>query len=257
MGNGMPAQRPASDETWRIFRIMAEFVEAFETLAVLRQAVSVFGSSRTQPSEPIYQQAEQLGRLLVQREFDVVTGGGPGIMEAVNKGAFEAKGTSVGLNITLPSEQEANRYQNVSLEFHYFFCRKVMFSKYALGTACFPGGFGTLDEFFETMTLIQTGKTPRIPVVLIGTAFWSPLIDWMRQVMLGKYAAIGADDLELFRLTDDVEEAADFLRSHVDEALLASRHPSTRDEMQRPAAERISAEGTRYGIRPTVRFPAP
>jgi uncharacterized protein (TIGR00730 family) len=257
MSHVPPMYREPHDETWRIFRIMAEFVEAFETLSSLKQAVSIFGSARTKPHEPPYQQAEQMGRLLVQRGFDIITGGGPGIMEAANKGAFEAGGTSVGLNISLPHEQYANHYQNVSMVFHYFFCRKVMFVKYALGMVCFPGGFGTLDEFFETMTLIQTEKVPRYPVVLIGRAFWTPLADWLRTTLLKPYATINADDLDLFKITDDLAEAAEFLRRRVDENLDAMRHPSSREEAGRPREQHITAEGTRYGVRPVVRRPTP
>lgn len=244
-----PVYRPPSDDTWRVFRIMAEFVEAFETLSALRQAITVFGSARTPRSDPHYRQAEELGRLLVERGFDVITGGGPGIMEAVNKGAFEAGGTSVGLNISLPHEQEANAYQNISMEFHYFFCRKMMFIKYALGMACFPGGFGTLDEFFETMTLIQTEKAPRYPVVLLGREFWTPMLDWMRDTLLTRFHTISPDDLALFTIVDDVVEAADYLRRHVDENIEMLRHPTTEEEADRPVEQRITVEGTRYGVR--------
>src|SRR6185312_13327967 len=148
--------RDQAAESWRVFRIMSEFVEGFEVLDRLSKAVSIFGSARTHPDDPMYEAAETTARLLVRSKFAVITGGGPGIMEAGNKGAFEAGGTSVGLNISLPHEQESNRYQTISLDFHYFYARKVMFVKYAAAFICFPGGYGTLDEFFETLTLIQT-----------------------------------------------------------------------------------------------------
>ncbi|MCK6457775.1 MAG: TIGR00730 family Rossman fold protein [Phycisphaerae bacterium] len=240
--------RNPADETWRIFRIMAEFVEGFELLSTIGQAVSVFGSARTLPGAPLYQKAEALGRKLVERNFGVITGGGPGIMEAANKGAFEAGGTSVGLNITLPLEQEANRFQTHRLEFRYFFCRKVMFVKYALGLVCFPGGFGTMDEFFESMTLIQTGKIAEYPVVLMDRAYWTPLKEFMRETMLERYETISPEDLTRFLITDDVEEAADFLREFVDRELDKLRHPSLEEEARLPQSQRITGEGTRYGV---------
>ena len=180
MSNTPPAPMSAAEETWRIFRIMSEFVEGFEVMSRVPPSVSIFGSARATTSDPYYPQAEKLSRILVDRGFGVITGGGPGIMEAANKGAAEAGGSSVGLNIYLPGEQQSNPYQNVSLDFRYFFCRKVMFVKYAIAFVCFPGGFGTMDEFFESMTLIQTEKTERFPVVLICSKFWTPLVDWIR-----------------------------------------------------------------------------
>ena len=237
-----PYYREPHEETWRIFRIMAEFVEGFETLSRLRQGVSVFGSARINPDHPIYRQAQEFGRLLVESGFDVITGGGPGIMEAVNKGAFEAGGTSVGLNISLPHEQEANAYQNVSMVFNYFFCRKVMFVKYAFGLVCFPGGFGTLEEFLETMTLIQTEKVPRYPVVLIGRDFWQPLVDWMRNTQCDRYGTISPEDLDLFMITDDTREAVAHLRRRVDETIASLRHPTVEEDAAKPPGERITAE---------------
>jgi hypothetical protein len=246
--------RSPGEESWRVFRIMGEFVEAYEHLSGLKQAVSVFGSARTKPDHPMYAAAERMGRLLVEKGFDVITGGGPGIMEAANKGAFEAGGTSAGLNISLPHEQVANPYQNVSMEFHYFFCRKIMFVKYASAMVCFPGGFGTLDEFFESMTLIQTGKSPGMPVVLIGTDYWGPLLDWMRKSLLDNYHNISPGDLDLFRLTDDVDAAADCIRAEVNR--LGSMHEQSAEEAAAcPSRERITAEGTRYGVRPKVPLP--
>ena len=242
--------RDPSQETWRLFRIMAEFVDGFEAMSQIGQAVSVFGSARAKPTDNHYRAAEVFGKKLVEKGFGVVTGGGPGVMEAANKGAFTAGGTSVGLNITLPHEQESNAYQNVSLDFHYFFARKVMFVKYSVGLVCFPGGFGTMDEFFETMTLIQTGKTPRMPVVLFDTKFWSPLLGFLRSTLLEEYKTISPADLDLFLMTDDVDQAVGHLRETVDRLLPELRQPSTAEEMTMPQEQRLTGEGTRYG-RPT------
>ena len=231
---------------------MAEFVDGFETMSRIGQAVSVFGSARSTSDTPHYKNAEKIGAKLVEKGFAVITGGGPGIMEAANKGAFEADGVSVGLNITLPHEQEGNAYQNVSLDFHYFFVRKVMFVKYCLGLICFPGGFGTMDEFFETMTLVQTGKSPRYPVVLFDSQFWSPLLDFMKQTLLQEYQTISPDDLELFVVTDDVDQAVDLMRMCVNKTLTELRHPTSEEEMSLPPETHITGEGTRYG-RPAKR----
>jgi len=207
---------PASEETWRVFRIMSEFVDGFEMLGNLGPAVSVFGSARNVEGNRHYQLAEQLGAKLAERDFAVITGGGPGIMEAANKGAYEAGGVSVGLNISLPEEQMANDYQTLSLEFRYFFCRKVMFIKYASALVCFPGGFGTFDEFFEQMTLIQTEKIGRYPVVLVGTSFWKSLTDWMRKHQLENDTGyLSTTDFDLFTITDDMDWAADYLANEV------------------------------------------
>lgn len=248
--------RDPSQETWRVFRIMSEFVEGFDTLSGLDEAVSVFGSARTPRDSPSYAAAERLGRALVERGFAVITGGGPGIMEAANKGAHEAGGVSVGLNISLPHEQEANPYQTISLEFQHFFPRKVMFLKYCVGLVCFPGGFGTMDELFESLTLVQTGKAPAFPIILYDSKFWSPLTRYVEEVMLREYRTISAEDMEWFTVCDDVETAADHLRRRVDALLPRLRHPSAREEAERPMAERISGEGTVYG-RPTVRGARP
>jgi len=202
---------PLMEETWRVFRIMAEFVEGFEVMSKVGPAVSIFGSSRSTPESPQYRKAEELAGKFVQQGLAVITGGGPGIMEAANKGAFEAEGTSVGLNIYLPMEQEANEYQNVDIDFRYFFCRKVMFVKYALAFVCFPGGFGTMDEFFESMTLIQTEKIEHMPVVLIGTEFWTPLRSWMESTMSNQGEFIDKTDLNLFHITDDLDEAVNIV----------------------------------------------
>jgi len=201
-------ERPGpAAETWRVFRIMSEFVEGFDAMSRVPPAVSVFGSARVHSDHKYYGMAERLGKELVRAGFAVITGGGPGAMEAANKGAFEAGGTSIGLNIYLPHEQLANRYQNVSLEFRYFFCRKVMFVKYAEAFVCFPGGFGTMDEFFEAMTLIQTAKTDPFPVILIGSEFWSPLVDWMRDHQLNENQYISPEDIDLFHVTDNIDDA--------------------------------------------------
>src|SRR5688572_113857 len=200
-------------ESWRIFRIMAEFVEGFEVMAPVGRAVSVYGSARTKPHDPMYKAAEETARRLVKAKFAVITGGGPGIMEAANKGAFEAGGTSVGLNITLPQEQEGNKYQNVSLDFHYFYARKVMFTKYADAFIYFPGGYGTLDEFFEIVTLIQTLKTEAFPIILYGTPYWSGLVAWMKQQLNPHF--IDREDIDIFKLVDSPQEAVKLVRSGV------------------------------------------
>lgn len=242
------AGQPGAQDVWRIFRIMSEFVEGFETMARVPAAVSVFGSARTKPSDPYYQQAVQMGRALVKRGFAVITGGGPGIMEAANKGAREAGGASVGLNITLPMEQKANPYQTISLNHHYFFVRKVMFLKYSHAFVCFPGGFGTMDELFESLTLIQTRKTDPFPVVLIGTEFWTGLVEWMREMLLERHATISGPDLNLFRMTDDVEEAADYLRKCEE----GRTWQKSQGFAQIAQGQQMTAEGTRYGVQPKV-----
>jgi uncharacterized protein (TIGR00730 family) len=229
--------RVAVEETWRVFRIMSEFVEGFEMLGALGAAVSVFGSARTPSGDKYYKLAEQLGAELARRRITVITGGGPGIMEAANKGAYEAGGQSVGLNIYLPQEQVANSYQTISLDFRYFFCRKVMFVKYAKAMVCFPGGFGTMDEFFESMTLIQTEKTEPFPVTLVGTSFWNPLVDWMRanQLETGQY--ISPDDLDLFTISDDVVQVADNIAKHLEAAAQTPPPAEITEHWSRPLAD--------------------
>ncbi|QXT63554.1 TIGR00730 family Rossman fold protein [Tessaracoccus palaemonis] len=193
-------------DPWRVLRIQSEFVEGFDALSHLEPAVSVFGSARTPVDSPMYEAAERIGGLLAQRGFAVITGGGPGVMQAANKGAHGADGCSVGLGIELPHEQGMNDYVNLGVNFRYFFARKTMFLKYSQGFITMPGGFGTLDELFEALTLIQTGKVGHFPVVLFGSAYWSPLLTWVRDTVLeGGYVA--AADLELVTLTDDIEEA--------------------------------------------------
>jgi uncharacterized protein (TIGR00730 family) len=203
-------ETPQADFTrsdpWRVFRIMGEFVEGFDTLASVGRAVAVFGSARVPPDNPQYLEAERTARLLAEAGFGVVTGGGPGIMEAANKGAKEAGGLSIGCNIELPFEQGTNRYVEVSINFRYFFVRKTMFVKYSQAFIIFPGGFGTLDELFEALTLIQTGKIRNFPVILFGTDYWSGMLDWLRRTMLAE-GKISAEDLELLVVTDSPEEA--------------------------------------------------
>jgi uncharacterized protein (TIGR00730 family) len=189
-------------ESWRIFQIMAEFVEGFEKLCLIRPSISVFGSARTSPDDPWYVCAEETARLLSDAGFSVVSGGGPGIMEAANKGAMAGKSPSIGVNIELPHEQTANEYQDISLNFRHFFARKVMFVKYASAYVVFPGGFGTLDELAEILTLIQTGKTRRIPIILVGAAFWSGLLEWFRATMVAQ-GTISEADLELMVVCDE------------------------------------------------------
>src|SRR5215471_2545581 len=217
-------------DPWRVLRILSEFVEGFDALNEVGPAVTVFGSARAKPNNPYYIQGRQLGEALAKRGFAVITGGGPGIMEAVNRGYHEAGGLSVGCNIELPHEQSLNKYVDLGVEFRYFFVRKNMFVKYARGFVIFPGGFGTLDELFESLTLAQTGKIEHFPIVLFGTPYWEGLLSWLRDHVLSA-GAIAADDLKLMTLTDDPEEAAEMatrpLPLHVEEP---------REEAGRPKA---------------------
>jgi uncharacterized protein (TIGR00730 family) len=195
-------------ESWKIFQIMAEFVEGFERLARIKPSVSVFGSARTRPDSDYYRRAERIARALSDSGFSVVSGGGPGIMEAANKGAYDGKSPSVGLNIQLPKEQVSNDYQNISLRFRHFFSRKVMFVKYASAYVVLPGGFGTLDELAEILTLVQTERTRRIPIILVGSAYWSGLIEWFKGTLV-REGAIDEADLELFQMMDEPEEVVE------------------------------------------------
>ena len=195
----------SSRESWRMFRIMSEFVMGFDVLAQMRPAVTIFGSARTVESAPTYQLARDLGRLLGANGFSVVTGGGPGVMEAANRGALESGAHSVGLNIRLPEEQEANPYTTLSLDFRYFFVRKVMLVKYATAFVLFPGGFGTLDELFETLTLIQTGKVEQFPMILVGSEYWNGLTGWIDDSLVAD-GFIHADDREICRIVDTPEQ---------------------------------------------------
>jgi hypothetical protein len=193
-------------DPWRVLRIQSEFVEGFGALAELGPAISVFGSARTKPGTDGYETAETLGRLLVEAGFAVITGGGPGVMEAANKGAADAGGTSVGLGIELPHEQGVNQYVNLGMNFRYFFARKTMFVKYARGFIVLPGGFGTFDELFESLTLVQTRTVTRFPVVLLGHHYWDGLVDWLRDTVVAE-GTVSEGDLDLFTVTDDVAEA--------------------------------------------------
>src|SRR5690348_6674317 len=198
------------EDPWRIFRIMAEFVDSFEIMSQVGPGVTIFGSARTTPKDPYYKATMKLARELARHNLAVITGGGPGIMEAANKGAREIKGKSVGLNIELPHEQEGNKYANIPIHFHYFFSRKVCFVKYSLAFVFMPGGFGTLDEFFEVLTLVQTQRIPEFPLILFGSKHWKGLIDWMRKELdPNNYIASG--DLSLFKVTDDPQEAVNII----------------------------------------------
>jgi len=201
-------------DSWRLFRIMSEFVDGFDTLSALPPAVSIFGSARTKPEDPYYKQAVEISSRLSKAGYGVITGGGPGIMEAANRGASEAGGISIGLNITLPYEQEPNNFTNLPLNFKYFFVRKVMFIKYAMAFICMPGGFGTLDELFESLTLMQTHRIKAFPVVLVGSEFWGGLLTWIKERLLAA-GNIEEDDLRFFCIMDEVEDIVDLIRRTV------------------------------------------
>ena len=254
----MPVTKSEIPDSWRVFRIMAEFVEGFEIMSKVGHAVTIFGSARTPPHDHYYKAAEKTARLLSESDYGVITGGGPGIMEAANKGAFEAGGASVGLNITLPQEQEANRYQTISLDFHYFYARKVMFVKYASAFICFPGGYGTLDEFFELVTLIQTLKIEPFPVILFGSEYWGGLVEWLRNTLHPTF--IDEEDTDIFRIVDTPEEAVRLVRQGVKkhwwrplDAELSKAAGNgthrTKNPLQGPKSA-DTGEGTRYGKRP-------
>lgn len=197
-------------DPWRVLRIQGEFVAGFDALHEMPKAVTVFGSARTKPEHPYYLQGVELGEKLVAAEYAVVTGGGPGLMEAPNKGAYQAGGLSVGLGIELPHEQSLNPYVDLGLNFRYFFARKTMFLKYSQAFVCLPGGFGTLDELFEVLCMVQTGKVTNFPIVLIGTEFWGGLVDWIRNRLVEE-GMIATDDIDRVLLTDDVDEAVKFI----------------------------------------------
>ena len=201
-------------DSWRMFHILAEFVEGFEALAECHPSVTIFGSSRAQPEDEVYQKAERIGTLLAENGFGVITGGGPGVMEAANKGAALAGGKSIGLNIQIPLEQEPNPYANIKLNFRYFFVRKVMFVKYAVAYIIFPGGFGTMDEFFEATTLIQTHKIRPFPVILAGSDYWKGLLDWIHAVVL-KAEKISPEDLDIVQIIDEPEEIVKTIKKTV------------------------------------------
>ena len=202
------------NESWRVFRIMAEFVEGIETLSQVENAVTIFGSARIKPDNIYYQKTENLARLLVKNGFNVITGGGPGVMEAANKGASEAGGKSVGLNIRLPFEQKPNPYANIHIDYKYFFVRKVMFVKYAVAYVIMPGGFGTMDEFFEALTLIQTRKIKSFPLILMGSEYWHGLIEWLKNTMLQE-DKISPADMDLIQIVDEPEEVVKLIKKYV------------------------------------------
>ena len=201
------------DESWRMFRIISEFTEGFDKLADVGFAISIFGSARLKPDNVYYRHAQDIAHRLVEHGYTIITGGGGGIMEAANRGALEAGGTSVGLNIQLPQEQVPNAYQNLKLEFRYFFARKVMFVKHSMGYICMPGGFGTLDEFFEALTLMQTEKIYPLPLILFGSEYWQELHSWIKNTMI-KNDTIMSSDLELLYMTDDPDEVVDIINRH-------------------------------------------
>jgi uncharacterized protein (TIGR00730 family) len=200
----------SKSDTWRVFRIMSELVEGFEALNNIGPAVTIFGSARAVPGSSYYNTCLKVAENLARNGFAIISGGGPGIMEAANKGAQNANGISVGLNIELPMEQEPNAFQDIRVEFRYFFVRKLMFVKYAVGYIIFPGGFGTMDELFEALTLIQTRKIRGFPVVLVGSAYWKGLIDWLRTTAL-PHGAISPEDIDLLHVVDDPEEVSDII----------------------------------------------
>ena len=215
-----PGLAPLSDsqlsrESWKIFQIMAEFVEGFERLAQIKPSVSIFGSARTAPDHPYYRLAEDIARVLSESGFSVVSGGGPGIMEAANKGAFAGPSPSICLNIILPHEQAGNEYQDIALNFRHFFSRNVMFVKYASAYVVLPGGFGTLDELAEILTLVQTGKTRRIPIILVHRPFWEGLVGWFRDT-LTRERTIAPEDLDLLQILDKPQEVVDAIFAHYD-----------------------------------------
>jgi uncharacterized protein (TIGR00730 family) len=246
-----PTPVDATTDSWRVFRIMGEFVEGFDTLARMGPAVSVFGSARIKPDDPYYTAAERTGRLLAEEGFAVITGGGPGVMEAANKGATEAGGESVGCNIELPFEQGMNAWVKTAINFRYFFVRKTMFVKYAEAFIIFPGGFGTMDELFESLTLIQTGKVRDFPLILFGSEYWGGLLDWLETRMLGE-GKIGDRDLRIMMVTDSPEEA---VRQVVDAYEESCRKHAVR--AKKAEASRISRGGFRGPPPRRVRYPKP
>jgi uncharacterized protein (TIGR00730 family) len=245
-------QRPTRPEfldsdPWRSLRILSEFVDGFDALAEVGPAVSVFGSARTKVDHPMYALARELGRMLAQAGYSVITGGGPGTMEAANRGCQEGGRLSVGCNIELPMEQGLNPYVDLGIEFRYFFARKVMFVKYADAFVIFPGGYGTLDELFEALTLIQTHKVQDFPVILIGSEYWAGMLDWVKDSLL-KEAAINQADVDLLRLTDDPKEAVRIIqayaRTHRDDAaeVAPDTQPIAEEDVKQPASKPEHAE---------------
>jgi len=202
------------EDPWRIFRIMSEFVDSFQTMSQVGPAVTIFGSARTKPSDKYYKAAQEIAKGLAKHNLAVITGGGPGIMEAANKGAAQGGGKSVGLNIELPHEQGGNKFSNVPIHFHYFFARKVCFVKYSLGFVYLPGGFGTLDELFEVLTLVQTERIPQFPLILFGRDHWDGLLRWMKKELEVKGKFISPGDLDLLSVTDDPNEVVELIRDY-------------------------------------------
>jgi uncharacterized protein (TIGR00730 family) len=245
-----------ADDSWRIFRIMAEFVEGFEVMNAIGPAVSIFGSARTKHTDANYKAAEQTARELAKSGLSVITGGGPGVMEAANKGAIEAGGASVGLNITLPQEQEGNRYQTISLDFHYFYARKVMFTKYSSAFICFPGGYGTMDELFEVLTLVQTLKVEPFPIVLYGSEYWSGLVQWLRRCLKPHY--IDPEDVDIFRVVDTPADAVRVVKQGIAKPWWKPLDADLQERAEKPKKlhppiagfKAHTGEGTRYGKRP-------
>ena len=217
----------ASQEAWRVFGIMSEFVEATQRLSAIRPAVSIFGSARTPPDSPYYQQTEYIARLLSDAGFSVISGGGPGIMEAANKGAYHGKSPSVGLNIQLPHEQSTNGYQDISQSFRHFFARKYMFVRFANAYVVMPGGFGTLDELLEALTLIQTGKSRKIPIILVHEPFWRGLVDWFRTTLVAE-KVIAPEDMDLIQVVDKPEDVVEEIFRHYERGGF-SPHSAERD----------------------------
>jgi len=232
-----------SSDPWRVFRIMGEFVEGFDSLARIGPAVTIFGSARVRPDDPQYEAARETARLLGEAGFSIITGGGPGIMEAANRGARDAKVLSVGCNIELPFEQAVNPYVDLAINFRYFFVRKTMFVKYAEAFVIFPGGFGTLDELSEALTLIQTGKVRDFPVVLVGSGYWQGFLDWIRDALLAE-GKISHDDLDLMVVTDDPREVARIVIEASGSILKDAKHPEI------PKSPRI--EGSFHPSKPSV-----
>lgn len=226
-------------ETWRLFRIMSEFIEGFDELSDIGPAVSIFGSARLNKNHKFYKSCVEVSSLLSKNGYTVITGGGPGIMEAANRGASQNGGVSIGLNITLPREQKPNKYQNRSLHFRYFFARKVMFVKYAIGYVCMPGGFGTLDEFFEALTLIQTHKIYPFPLILFGREYWEPLMAFMKNNMV-KYKTIDPGDLDFIDITDDPEEVLEIINRHMDRKMKLIKSAVEKDEKPKKKPRRAN-----------------
>src|SRR5437660_8267110 len=232
---GPAAPEFLESDPWRVLRIQAEFVEGFDALAAVGPAVTIFGSARVRPPDPMYDAARELAAELARRGFAIITGGGPGIMEAANRGAREGGGLSVGCNIELPFEQSLNDYVDLGIEFHYFFVRKTMFVKYAEAFVIFPGGFGTLDELFESLTLIQTGKIVHFPVILFGSSYWAGLHDWIRDRVLAE-GKISPDDLDLMVVTDDIQHAADIVQQYYQRKVLEAQ-PKAQAEAKKSDAQ--------------------